>query len=41
MGSKDKGGRESRKPKANKKPKPPIKSTVVPTTVRPAATPDK
>jgi hypothetical protein len=36
MGSKNKGGREVRKPKKDAKlKKPPVSSTVIPTTVRP------
>jgi hypothetical protein len=35
MGSKNKGGREVRKPKKNAKTKAPVTSTVIPTTERP------
>jgi hypothetical protein len=35
MGSKNKGGREAKKPKKNAKTKP-VTSTVIPTTARPA-----
>jgi hypothetical protein len=37
MGSKDKGGREAKKPKKNAKTKP-VTSTIVPPTTRPADT---